>query len=449
MSITRPSGAFSQPEPKGLAASPTQRDDAVPLFGALAGPVGEGSDAGAGGLTLDAAIERLVRCNLDLKARQFEIPQARADVLTAGLRANPILYADSQLVPYGSFSPARPGGATQYDVNISHPFDISGKRKARTVVATRAVRVLEAQYQDSVRVEIDAMAAAFVDVLAADESVRQLQTSVRGLGEVLAKTQGLQKRGLAGGDEVDRLLIQTRSAELGVDDAQATAVRARRALGLTLNLSPSEAASLQIRGAIRDTAPTPGTDADLIQLALTTRPDLCAYRLGVGRAEADVSLAKAERLSDVYVLYQPYTFQNNAPFQTRSAHSWAIGVSVPLPVYNRNQGNILRSQINVAQSKAELEALARRVATEVEQAAREYAVTRAALERIERDILPAAGRIRDGAEDLIRRGGLEVVAYLNARREYNEVVREYRDLLIRHRRSMLALNTAMGVRILP
>ena len=448
-SISRPSGAFTRPEPKGLAASPTERDNAVPLFGSLAGPVGEAADTTAGGLTLDDAIERLVRCNLDLKARQFEIPQARADVLTAGLRANPILYADSQLVPYGSFSPTRPGGATQYDVNISHPFDISGKRKARTTVATRAVRVLEAQYQDSVRVEIDAMASSFVDVLAADETVRQLRTSVRGLNEVLKETRRLQSRGLSGGDDVDRLLIQVRSAELGLDDAEATAQRARRTLGLTLNLAPAAAAALRVRGSIRDTAPPPAADADLIQLALATRPDLCSYRLGVGRAEADVALAKAERLSDIYVLYQPYTFQDNAPFGTKSAHSWALGVSVPLPVYNRNQGNILRSKINVAQSKTELEALAQRVATETEQAAREYAVTRAAVERIEREVLPVAGRIRDSTAQLVGRGGTEVVAYLNARREYNEVVREYRDLLVRHRRGMLALNTAIGLRVLP
>ena len=434
---------------QGFGAQGAARVDAVPLFGSLAGPVGDASDEGAGGLTLDEAIDRLVRCNLDLKARQHEIPQARADVLTAGLRANPILYADGQLVPYGSFSRVRPGGATQYDVNISHPFDISGKRRARTDVATRAVRVLEAQYQDSVRLEIDALASNFVDVLAADEAIRQLETSVRGLGEVRETTRRLKGRGLADGNEVDRLTIQLRSAEIGLDDAGATARRARRALAQSLNLPPGEAATLRVRGTIRDTAPPPGADPELIELALANRPDLCAYRLGVGRAEADVKLAKAERLSDVYVLYQPYTFQNNTPFGTKSAHSWALGVSVPLPVYNRNQGNILRSQINVAQSKTELEALTQRVATEVEQAAREYAVTRAAVGRIEAEILPVAGRIRDDAEALYRRGGAEIVAYLNARRDYNEVVREYRDLLIRHRRSMLGLNTAVGVRVFP
>jgi cobalt-zinc-cadmium efflux system outer membrane protein len=71
-------------------------------------------------------------------------------------------------------------------------------------------------------------------------------------------------------------------------------------------------------------------------------PILVAYRLGVGRARADANLAGANRLSDVYLLDQPYTFQNNAPSDAKSADSWAVGVTVPLPVLNRNQGNIRR-----------------------------------------------------------------------------------------------------------
>ena len=92
------------------------------------------------GLTLDQAIDLLVRQNLDLRAKYLEIPQMRADVLTASLRANPILYADSQLVPYGSNSVRKPDGPTQYDLNISHPIDYSHKRRARMAYASRALR---------------------------------------------------------------------------------------------------------------------------------------------------------------------------------------------------------------------------------------------------------------------------------------------------------------------
>jgi outer membrane protein, heavy metal efflux system len=448
-SITRPGGPFGPPPRRGLAAPPQERAAAVPLYGTLELPQGAEDEGPPDGLTLDQAIDRLVRCNLDLKARAFEIPQARADVLTAGLRANPILYVDGQLIPYGAFTRTRPGGQTQYDLNISHPIDLTGKRKARIRSASEAGKVLEAQYQDAVRIEVENLGTVFIDALAADDDVRQLRAGLQGIEEILEITRRLMTRGLMGPDEVDRVAIQRDSAAIGLEDAEESLRRSKRTLAQMLNLPPVGAGELPVRGTIRDTAPPPPPVDSLVELAIAARPDLAAYRLGVKRAEADVNLAKSERLSDVYLLYQPYTFQDNSPTGTKGAHSWALGLSVPMPVYNRNQGNIRRSTINVAQSRTELAAIERRVMTEVEQAERQYAVTRKAVIRIERDILPVAGRVRDGAVQLFSRGGSEVVAYLNARREYNDVVREYRDILVRHRRSMLALNAAVGLRILP
>ena len=81
---------------------------------------------------------------------------------------------------------------------------------------------------------------------------------------------------------------------------------------------------------------------------------MVSFRLGVQRAEADVRLARANRLNDVFVLFQPYTYQDNTPYGLKSATSWALGVTVPLPVYNRNQGAIQRAVLNVDQTQTEL-----------------------------------------------------------------------------------------------
>ena len=449
-SITAPgSDASPARTPRRIAAPNPPKIAAVPAFGTLALPAGPEDPGPADGLTLEAAIDLLLRSNLDLRARRFEIPQAEADVLTAGLRANPILYTDSQLIPYGNFSKTRPGGPNQFDLNLSYPFDLSGKRRARTLVAARAKCVQEAQFQDAVRLQIDALGSAFVDVLAAAEYVRYARASVAGLDEVLAVTRRSQARGNAGRDDVDRVAIQRDSAEIGATDADEALRKARRALALMLNLPPGQAEGLRVRGSVRDTFPPPPPTPELVRLALAYRPDLNAYRLGVRRAEADVTLARANRYQDVYVQYQPYTFQNDHPFGSKGAHSWALGMAVPLPIANRNQGNIRRAELNVGQTQVELAALERRVVAEVEQAARDYATTRAAVERLERSLLPTAARVRDNTLRLLGRGGAEVVGYLNARREFNDLVREYFDFVVRHRRQMLALNTAVGLRILP
>ncbi len=228
-----------------------------------------------------------------------------------------------------------------------------------------------------------------------------------------------------------------------------TLLQTRRNLGVLLNVPGPEAEALQIRGTIHDSFPPPPPVDELIRLALECRPDVVAFRLGIRRADAEVKLARANRMSDVYVLYQPYTFQNNTPFDKQSATSWALGVTVPLPVYNRNQGNIERARINRAQSSVELAEREQQAANEVRKAEREYALTRAAVKRIEEKLLPPATRVRDDAYRLVVQGEEEMIVYLNAQRELNEAARQYRDMLVRHRRSMLHLNTTVGQRLLP
>ena len=110
--------------------------------------------------------------------------------MTASLRANPLFFADSQLVPYGSNSVRRPDGPTQYDVNITHPIDYA-RGRYRMAYASRAVEVMEAQYQNEVRLAIQNLYTAYVDVLVARETARYLETSIAGLDEVLRVNQGL------------------------------------------------------------------------------------------------------------------------------------------------------------------------------------------------------------------------------------------------------------------
>jgi cobalt-zinc-cadmium efflux system outer membrane protein len=216
-----------------------------------------------------------------------------------------------------------------------------------------------------------------------------------------------------------------------------------------LNFPPQQSETIDLRGSIVDKAPPPPPSDELQQIALAVRPDIVAYRLGVQRAEADVKLALANRYTDIYVLYQPYTYQDNSPFGLKSPTSWALGVTVPLPVYNRNQGGILRAKLNVTQTQIEQATLERQVMTDVQLAQKEYEISRLAIQRIEKELLPNAVQVRDDTKRLYLGGEVNVVVYLNAQKDYNDTVKQYLDTMVRHRRSMLALNTALGQRVLP
>ena len=448
--ITMPGGAYQGPQ-TNLAVARTQPIPAARplLYGSLELPEHETEEGPPDGLTLDQAIDLLVRQNLDLRAKELEIPQARADVLTASLRANPLFFADSQLVPYGSDSVRRPDGPTQYDVNITHPIDYAHKRLARMASASRALEVMEAQYQNEVRLAIQNLYIAFVDVLAARETVRYLQASIKGLGEVLRAHEGLFAQKNATRADVDQARSDREIAKLGLLEAEEATRQRKLVLGELLSLSPDQAERLELRGTIGDLAPPLKEGPELVQLALTSRPDVMAYRLGIMSAQANVGLQRANRFSDAYLLYQPYTFQNNAPYGKQSGTSWAMGLTVPLPVYNRNQGNIERAKINVYQSEVQLAYQEKRVETEVRQAIKEYQTSGQIADRLRHQVLPDLERAYQDRLKLFREGEINKFVFLDAQRRYNEMAKAYLDAAVRHRRSMFYLNTVVSQRIMP
>lgn len=420
----------------------------VPLYGPLTLPTVE-DEGPPNGLTLEQAIYQLVRANPDLAVKFQELPKAEADILTASLWGNPLILGSADSIPYGSYSPQRPG-SNAYAVSVIQPFDLNGKIRARTRLARANKEVLCAQYQDAVRLEVELLHAAYVDVLAARTTVHYLQTSVDNFAALLKSTEDRVKKGAAPTAELDTALIQRETTANALEEAVTRLRQSKRNLAVLLGLPTAQSDAIELRGALHDRAPTPPPAESLVALALKNRPDLAANRLGVRSALANVDVQRRERFADVFALYTPYEFTaNNDDPNARSATAWGAGVFASVPLWNRNQGNIRRADRNVMQTQLEVKSLERLVAAEVENAALEYGSSRAAVERIERLILPRAERRREDLRRLYAEGQENLDVYLNAQRDYNDVVRQYRDTLIRHRRAMLALNTAVGVRVLP
>jgi outer membrane protein, heavy metal efflux system len=448
-SITTPGGVYQgPPQREGIAVPPPLPVPPPKLYGTMELTTIE-DEGPVDGLTLDRAIEILVRQSVDLRAKYLEIPQMRADVLTASLRANPILYADSQLVPYGTNSVRKPDGPTQYDLNVSHPLDLSHKRRARIAYASRALQVIEAQYQNEVRLAIANLHAAFVDVLSARAAISYMKKSVIGLDEVVRVALGHYEKRTGTRSDVDQAKSDRATAVLGVIDAEELLQKRKRVLGEMLYLSPKDAERLEVRGVLRYESPQPPPLEELIAIARDSRPDFAAYRMGVEAATSNVRLQQANRFSDAYLLYQPYTFQNNAPFGRESGVSWALGITMPLPLYNRNQGNIERARINVVQSQAQLELLDRRLVTEIQQALGEYQVSARIVRGMLENVVPGLKRAKDDLFELYREGEDPKIVFLNAQRKYNDAAKNYLDSAARHRRSALDLNTVVGQRIMP
>ena len=405
----------------------------------------EGPDTG---WAWEQAVAHLARHSRSLRAKSLEIPQARADVLTAGMLANPVITLDGQLIPYRPYnSVTNPGGPSQYDLNVLYPVDVTGKRQARIDVACAAERAVEAQYQNAVRLEIDRLATIYVDALAARISVRTARLTVARFDDLLVENSRSPSAD-SGADARRQLSFQRRVAGLAAAEAEATWRNSQRALAAILDLPREQANLIDLRGSLDDDTADPPDLEWLVALALASRPDLAAQRLGVGRATADARLAEANRLPDIYVLYQPLTYQDNRPFSSPSSRSWAVGATVTIPLFDRNQGNIEKARYNIQQTRAELTALERSVIAEVDESWNEYQLTNDLIDEIRGELLPVAIKEFEEFERRRRESGADATVALGAQREIEDLARQYRELLIRHRRAMLDLNTAVGVRVM-
>jgi cobalt-zinc-cadmium efflux system outer membrane protein len=397
-------------------------------------------------MTLESVILLTIERNQSLRTRFQEIRKADADVLTAGLRGNPYVFGSVDSVPYGSYSPERPG-EPGYGLTVIQPFDVNNKRGHRMIAAQRAKSVTEAQYQDAVRLEIETASTLYTDVLAARETLRYVEASITGLREVRRTVAGLVSGQELGSLEVERLDLQIEAAEIARAEAIGALATAKRRLALALVLPNPDEVPFEIRGTLHtDTASIPAAD-ELFAIAKQHRPDLHAFFLGVQRASAEVQLAIKERYPDVFVLYTPWGAVDNSALGAQNATSWGISGMASIPLFNRNQGNIRRAELSRSQAEIEVDHLMRQIETEVRQVASEVDIARARAERIETTILPRARRIRDLTMTQVRGGQADMLDYLQAQREYVDVVRQYRDALLDLRRAALRVNTVAGIRI--
>lgn len=432
--------------PDGRGSEESQ-DEPLPVPRRLDESMDEWEDGSADGLSLDAAIERLLSANPELAAQFQDIPKARADILTAGLHSDPVVFLTASPIPYGRYSAQRPG-ATTYDITFVQPLDLSGKHRTNKRVAEKYVPILEAHYQDAVRLEIDRLFTVYVNVLEARATARAAQASLQHLAEAEQRRGEQDGRDRLSQTDKKRLSIRRARARIALRQAEATLVNALRNMSVLLAIPAEEADRLRIHGSLHDRAPPPPTTEELIEIARHARPDLLALQLSVDRARAELRREKAEAVDDFFLFFSPYQLVDLTPQGNQIANSWELGLMIPIPSLNRNQGEIARARVNVSQWRTEVERAEQTIVDEVRRAASEYAVSRAIVQQYERDILGNLGSRRKEANRRLAEEG-DFDSFLAAQRDYEETIRSYVEALARHRRSMLRLNTVVGQRILP
>ena len=182
---------------------------------------------------------------------------------------------------------------------------------------------------------------------------------------------------------------------------------------------------------------------EITRLALLRRPDYLTNQQEQVRSQADLRLQLANGKFD-YTIGTEFTRQSAWGI---SGNSMGIYFSMPLRIFNKNQGEIARAQREINLAAARIGAHEAFIQSEVQKAYQQYAVTKQILADIEGEMLGKARSVRDTTEYSYRRGEATLVEFLDAQRAFNDATQTYNDARANYARSLYVIDAVSGATV--
>jgi cobalt-zinc-cadmium efflux system outer membrane protein len=369
----------------------------------------------AGPLTLAEAIRLALSANPELAASYREVDAQEGSIVQAGVHPNPEL---------ASLVEDQQKATRSTTVQINQLIELGGKRGARIDVAERGRDIATAELaakQAEVRANV---ITAFFDVLAAQERVKIAQSL---LELAQRSTLAASRRVVAGRiSPVEETKARVAEAAVRVELAQADSDLAntrRRLTGNWGNPSP------RFQTADGDAERLPALpSAASLDARFDTAPALARARLEVERRDAIVQLEKARRIPDVTVSL------GSKHVEELGRNQAIVGLSIPIPVFDRNQGNQLEALRRRDKAQEELAATQVRVSTELGLAYEQLKTARLEVASLQNEILPGAQSAFDAATTGFSLGKFSFLEVLDAQRTLFQAKSQYlRALAVAHR----------------
>lgn len=393
-------------------------------------------------ITLDDAISLALTNSPSLKATRTQIAQNKAQEVTANLRPNPLLSWDTQFIPIfspGDFSTDTLNNLQQFDVGVGYLFERGHKRQNRLRAAQDATAVTESQVVDAERTLAFNVAQQFINALLANSNLQFAQEDLSSFQQTADISEQRYKAGDISEGDLLKIKLQLLQFQTDVTAARVAKVQAlgslRQLIGYkALPRDYDTAGDLNYQ-------PLNATLDDLQVLALKTRPDLRAAQQGIKAAESQVSLAKANGKQDLNAAIN-YS-------HVSGVSSTSLFFNIPLPVFNRNQGEIARTRSTVDQAQFTAQGAEDTVMTDVMNAYEAAATNQEVVKLYTSGYLKQAEDSRNISEYAYKGGAATLLDFLDAQRSYRATQLAYRQALAAFMLSLEQLRQAVGTRNLP
>jgi cobalt-zinc-cadmium efflux system outer membrane protein len=393
-------------------------------------------------ISLDDAVRMALQHNHALQALRTTIQQSLAEEITANLRPNPTLDLDAQFLPI--FQPNQISSdyinqQAQFDAGVGYLFERGKKRQHRLQAAQDLTAVVRSQVSDNERQLTFNVGQQFVDVLLAESMLEFAQQDL----DSFQKTVEISNERFRVGDlsEGDYLKIKLQLLQFQSDVSAAKLAKLQSLAALRQLLGfESVPDDYDVAGTL-DYQPVHADISGLKSLAGINRPDLRAAQQAVVAAESQLALQKANGKMDVAGTFN-YT-------HTAGTNTAAFYYNMPLPVFNRNQGEIQRASYAITQAQEQASETTQQVSTDVVQAYENLLTNAQIVQLYQGGYVKEAKQSRDISEYAYRKGAASLLDYLDAERTYRANQLAYRQALANYMLALEQLRQAVGTRNLP
>jgi outer membrane protein, heavy metal efflux system len=392
-------------------------------------------------LTWERVRERFEQHNSTLLADKLNIDESKAQEVTAYLRPNPnftLLTDGTQIAPYKAVW--QPLTGTMLTTNVSYLHERQSKRELRLESAQKATVVAVSTHDDLERTLLFSLRGAFVSTLGAKAVVQLAKDNLAYYDHVLDVSRERLKAGDIAQIDLDRLELQRVQYESDLQTAEVNLRTAKIQL-LTLLNDQTPVEQFDVNGPF-DFVDHVSPRDDFRKIALDTRPDLKAAAESIDKAQSDHKLAAANGSTDPTVSawwsYNP-SFNNPFDHQTLGA-----SLSIPLRIFDRNQGEKLRAQLEITRNERLHDAAESRVLSDVDSAYAILSSTILLLRPYKATYLQQSVRVRDTVSFAYQNGGASLLDFLNAQTEYRGVQLNYVNLVGSYLTAAAQLNMAVG-----
>jgi outer membrane protein, heavy metal efflux system len=393
-------------------------------------------------ITLDEAIQLALQHNHAMKAARTTIQQNQAEEITANLRPNPVLTVDAQYLPIfnpGSFSADYLNETAEFDLGLSYLFERGKKRQHRLQAAKDATAVTTSLVDDNERTLIFQTASQFIGVQLAESTLDLAERDLKSFQNTVDISEARVKAGDI--SEGDFLKIKIQLLQFQTDVSQAELGKVQALVGLRQLLGyESVPEDFDVAGDF-EYKPVTVKLEDLQLKALASRPDFRAAEQGVTAAKSQYALAKANGKVDVTGTFN-YDHVN-------AVNAGSFFANFQIPIFNRNQGEIARTNFAINQAQ-ELElAASDQVMSDVRNAYEGVRSNDQIVTLYLSGYLDQAQQSRDISEYAYKRGAASLLDFLDAERSFRATQLAYRQALASYLTAVEQLREAVGVRNLP